>query len=435
MLEGLATPIAHIVEPTFTAMSARGATTSMAAERVGLARGESTGTASVLRPSESSTSQPGIRVAQSDADDAAVAVRALQRLLYQPYGELVIFFCSNDYDLEAVAREMNSCFAGMKVIGCTSAGGIGPRGYVEHSISGISFTSKVLSAAVGRIASLSDFDPDAAEALVASLRERLEGAHPGVHDHSLFAFQMIDGLAQCEEAVTYAFQDALGLIPLVGASAGDTGPFGPTYVFEHGTFHEDSAVLLIATSTLPFRTFSTHHLTGTDRRAVVTAAGPSSRRVVEIDGFSAAEGYARLFDRSADELGTSFFAAHPVVVRIGGVDYGRAVSSVNNDGSLTFQCAMEEGVILRGAVENDLVTDFMNSFAPVNRYLGKPSAIVMFDSVPRNESIAQLDLEARVAGMLRSQNTVGFSTHGVQAKGIHLNQAVAGVAFGRQGAR
>ncbi len=386
-------------------------------------------------PQPSAGPGSGIRVGQSSASDATVAVRELHRLLYQPRTELVIFFCSSDYDLDTIANEVNSCFAGVQVIGCTCAGGIGPSGYIDQCVTGISFCSSMLTAVSGRIDCLGDFDPDEAEALVAVLRERLDAARPGAPGKGLFAFQMIDGMSASEEAVTRAFQSALASIPLVGGSAGDTGPFGPTYVFERGHFREDGAVLLLAASSLPFTTFCTHHLSGTDRRGVVTAVAPDGRRVLEIDGLLAADGYARLFDAQTIDLGPKFFSTHPVVVRVNDVDYARAVGSVNIDGSLTFQCAIEEGVVLRCAVENDLVTDFMSSFGQLNREVGRPHAVLICDSVERSSDISQLGLGERVAGILRSQNAVGFSTHGAQVGGIHVNQATLGIAFGGGGAR
>jgi hypothetical protein len=289
-----------------------------------------------------------------------------------------------------------------------------------------------LAAACGRIGDLADFDPDQAEALVAVLRERLETTKPGASEQQLFAFQMIDGMSASEEPVTRAFQTALGGVPLVGGSACGADAFGPRYVFEKGRFHEDSAVLLVAASSLEFTSFCTHHLSGTDCRAVVTAVASCGRRVLEIDGLLAAEGYARLFGAHTADLGPEFFASHPVVVRINSVDYARAVGGVNIDGSLTFQSAMEEGVVLRCAVENDLVTDFAGSFSHLGRMIGKPSAILVCDCVERSAEIARFDLQERVSVILRHKNAVGFSTHGAQVDGIHVNQALLGVAFGRR---
>ena len=229
-----------------------------------------------------------IHTGQSSACDPAEAVRELHEQLSQPSAELVVFFCSTDYDLDIIAQEVNRCFAGVAVVGCTTAGEIGPLGYLDRSLSGFSLPSGTFSAVSGRIDDLQRFAPEQGEALVHVLLGQLETRAPDAYEKSMFAFQMTDGLSVREESVTRAFQHALGRIPLVGGSAGDADRFGHTYVFSEGRFHENSAVLVLGATSLPFTTFSTLHFVGTDRRAVVTAANPETRTVSEIDGLPAA---------------------------------------------------------------------------------------------------------------------------------------------------
>jgi hypothetical protein len=371
-----------------------------------------------------------IRTGQSSARDSATAVRELHDQLFQPAAALVLFFCATSYDLDAVAKEINSCFAGVQVVGCTTAGEIGPLGYLDRSISGISFPSAGFTAAAGRIDHLQRFTFDQGEALVGSLLGRLEALAPHTDEKSMFAFQMVDGLSLREETVTQAIQRVLAEIPLMGGSAGDAEHFAHTYVFSDGRFHEDSAVLVIAETSLPFTTFSTQHFTGTDRRGVVTAANPSTRTVLEIDALPAAEGYARLVGVDASELKPSFFSSHPVVVRVGGADHARAVQKANPDGSLTFYCAMEEGIVLRAAAHGDLVTDLVGAFVHVRRNLGPLSLVLACDCILRNQEITQLGLRDRVAEIFRLNHAVGFATYGEQLRGVHVNQTLTGIAFG-----
>ena len=70
--------------------------------------------------------QPFIRIAQSCAPEARDAARAFHAAVEQPDMALVIFFCSSEYDLEVLAEEMKRLFAGVQVVGCTTAGEIGP---------------------------------------------------------------------------------------------------------------------------------------------------------------------------------------------------------------------------------------------------------------------------------------------------------------------
>ena len=47
------------------------------------------------------------------------------------------------------------------------------------------------------------------------------------------------------------------------------------------------------------------------------------------------------------DLNSVPFADSPFVVKIDGANYVRSIQKVNPDGSLTFFCAIEEGLVLR----------------------------------------------------------------------------------------
>lgn len=179
-------------------------------------------------------------------------------------------------------------------------------------------------------------------------------------------------------------------------------------------------------------TFSTRHFTSTERRAVVTAADPATRTVMKIDALPAAEGYARLVGVDAGQLAPDFFSSHPVVVRIGGADHSRAIQKANPDGSLTFYCAIEEGVVLRAAIRGNLAADLDAAFAHVHHRLGSPSLVLACDCILRNLEITQSGIRERVAETFRQNNAVGFSTYGEQMRGVHVNQTLTGIAFGRR---
>ncbi len=51
---------------------------------------------------------------------------------------------------------------------------------------------------------------------------------------------------------------------LFGGSAGDDMKFAKTYVYSDGHFHSDSAVLILISTSLPFRIFKTQHFVSTD---------------------------------------------------------------------------------------------------------------------------------------------------------------------------
>lgn len=386
------------------------------------------------RPKQSATDAPPrgkIRIGQSNARNPVEAVHDLQRQLAQPSAGLVIVFCSPSYDLDRLATEIDHAFAGIPVVGCTTAGEIGPVGYIDSSLSGVSLPSDCFTTVTGRLDRVRQSTTEHAEAFAGRLLGQLEDRAPRARESDMFAFQLVDGLCMREELITNAFQHALGRVPLVGGSAGDAEDFGHTHVLSEGRFHEDSAVLVVAATPLPFMTFSTRHFVSTEQRAVVTSADPATRTVVEIDALPAVEGYAQLVGASADKLDPAFFSSHPVVVRIGGADHSRSIQKVNPDGSLTFFCAIEEGVVLRAAVMGDLLADLQAAFEHVRNGVGTPSLVLACDCVLRTLEISKAGLSERVADLFRRHNAVGFSTYGEQLRGVHMNQTLTGLAFGR----
>ena len=371
-----------------------------------------------------------IRRAQSCATDAREAAREFHAAVAQPEMALVMFFCSSEYDLEVLAEEMGRLFAGVQVIGCTMAGEIGPQGCRDHSITGASFPAGTFAAASGGIDGLQQFEIARGQSLVQDLLQSLESLEPGADANNSFAFLLIDGLSVREEPVTSALQGALGKFPLVGGSAGDGLNFGTTHVYFDGGFHADSAVLVLVTTPLPFRTFKTQHFVPTEQRVVVTAADAERRIVMELDGRPAVEEYARLAGTGIANLDPLRFAASPVVVLIDGTNYVRSIQKANPDGSLTFFCAIEEGVVLRVARGEDLEENLEQSFAGIRAAIGPPQLVLGCDCILRKLEIVQSGLVERVDAVFRDNNVIGFNTYGEQFHGVHVNQTLTGVAIG-----
>lgn len=371
-----------------------------------------------------------IRRAHSRAHDARQAVQQLHAGLKQDDIGLVIFFCSSDYDLDALADEMNRLFAGVNVVGCTTAGEIGPAGYCQKSLAGASFGRSACSAVSGRLDNLQQFEIGRGQAFAHAVLQQMEALAPAADPSNTFAFLLIDGLSVREEPVVRTLQAVLGRIPLIGGSAGDDMKFARTCVFHDGAFHSDSAVLLLASTDLPFRTFKTQHFVSDKERLVVTEADAVHRVVKEINGLPAAAEYARVVGTTADKLSPEYFAAFPVVVVIDGTDYVRSIQKFGPDGSLTFYCAIDEGLVLRVAHGLDLVANLEHTFEGLRAEIGKPEIVFGCDCILRNLEMTQSGLREKVGNILESNNVIGFSTYGEQYGGVHVNQTFTGVAIG-----
>ena len=378
--------------------------------------------------------QTSIRIAQSCEQDPREAVKEFHAGVTQPNTSLVIFFCSNEYDRDVLAAEMGRLFAGVQVVGCTTAGEIGPAGCRDHSIAGVSLGRDVCTAVTGRIEPLRQFTIGEGETFARSLVSRLADCDPRAERQNSFAFLLVDGLSVREELVAHALQEGLGDIPLIGGSAGDGLSFGSTYVYADGHFFTDGAALVLAATPLPFTEFKTQHFVPTDERLVVTEADPARRVVREINGVRAADEYARILGVPLSELGPALFATSPVVVLIEGAHYVRSIQKVNPDGSLTFFCAIEEGVVLRVASGVDLVANLERAFSHVRAEIGAPQLVLACDCILRKLAIAQDGLEDRVGEILRRNRAVGFNTYGEQFCGVHVNQTLTAIALGSRAA-
>jgi hypothetical protein len=371
-----------------------------------------------------------IKRGQSCAKDAREAAREFRAAVAQPEMALVLFFCSSEYDLDELAAAMNKLFAGVQVVGCTTAGEIGPIGYLEHSLTGASFSARVFTAATARIDHLREFRIAEGPTLVQDLLQNLESQAPQANADNSFAFLMIDGLAEREEPVTRALQAALGKLPLFGGSAGDGLNFGRTHVFFDGGFHSDSAVLVLATTPLPFRIFKTQHFVASDKRVVVTDADAEHRLVREINGRPAAEAYAELVGVDIHQLDSMGFAASPLVVVIDGTSYVRSLQKVNPDGSLTFFCAIDEGMVLRMARGVDLMENLEQAFAANHTAIGEPQLVIGCDCILRRLEIVKGRLVERATDLFLRNKVIGFSTYGEQYRGVHVNQTLTGIVIG-----
>jgi hypothetical protein len=191
-------------------------------------------------------------------------------------------------------------------------------------------------------------------------------------------------------------------------------------------------VLTLVRSDLPFVAFRTQHFTRSNKRMVVTRADPAKRLVFEINGRPAGREFARLVDLNLTELTPQIFATHPVVVRVGGQYFVRSIGMVNPDESLTFFCAIDEGIVLTIAKGVDMVENLEQAFDEVRAKLGEPLLVLGCDCVLRRLETEREDIKDRIGAIFAANNVVGFATYGEQFNSMHVNQTFTGIAIGRR---
>ena len=362
-----------------------------------------------------------IRRGGSRAPDAARAVAELAGQLGASELNAMVFFCAPSYDLEVLGRAVRERF-GCPVAGCTTAGEIlSPGGYLEHSLVGVGFATPEISLETRFIPSLADF---------AEGPDDFPARPPAGPDDRRFGLLLIDGLSLLEERVAAKIHSRFRGGALIGGSAGDYLEFRHAHVYHEGRFHERAASLAAFTTTLPFKAFQFQHFEPTEAKLVITEADVATRTVSEINGLPAAEEYARIVGVAADGLSPSVFAAHPVMLRIGGDYYVRSIQKVNADGSLTFYCAIEAGLVLTLATSRSLPEQMKIQVEGLARELPDLQLILGCDCILRRLELERRGESARMAEVLAPYPFVGFSTFGEQFGGLHVNQTLTGLAIG-----
>jgi hypothetical protein len=375
-------------------------------------------------------SKSRVRRGFTAACDAAEAAQELHDAIYHPNAALSVFFCSTDYDLHQVEQQLADRFAGVPLIGCTSANEITPTGYVTGGIAGFSLLRSDFVAVSATVSNLRDFSIADGFEIVKNLRKDLDASSQGLPAEGTFAFLMIDGLCKREEMVLSAIASALGDIPMFGGSAGGGMTFQRSYVFADGRFRSDAAVLVLVRTRLPFRLFTNDHFVSSATKMVVTAADPVSRIVSEINAEPAGREYARLVGLDVDHLSPMIFATHPVVVKVGGQYYTRSIQKVNEDESLTFFCAIDTGVVLTVATGTDMLSSTQALFDHIDSEIGSPQLVIGCECILRALELEEKQLKQAVGRLYAQNNVIGFGTFGEQYQAMHVNQTFTGAAIG-----
>ena len=374
----------------------------------------------------------GIRFAASHADDPLEAATALAGELGDEPLAGAIAFCAHRYDRDKLARAINRRFEGVSVIGCTSSGELTDIGYDHDCLSMIGFPARDFHMTTHCFDDIDKFDPVAARevvrALVAGAVRDARHLGEAVNHVALF---LVDGLSHREEWLTMTIQDALGDIPLIGGSSGDDLAFRQTAIFDRGRFHARAGVVAILSTPRPLHVFKAQHYRPGPAKMVVTGAIPDDRIVTEINAEPAAAEYLRLAGHAGEALGMEFFAAHPPMVRAGGEHHVRSIQSANPDGSLTFYCAIDEGIVLSIGEPVDRIAGMEQLFAELEERVGAIDRIIAFDCVLNRIDAEQRQMSRDVSALYSRHRVIGFNTYGEQYHALHVNQTFSGLAIGR----
>ncbi|WP_299910843.1 FIST N-terminal domain-containing protein [uncultured Paracoccus sp.] len=338
---------------------------------------------------------------------------------------LLALFVSPAADFAAVCAATSEALPDVSVIACTTAGEI-DRGYVEGRIVAVGLPKAHFRAATVVFPDLGALD--AARQVRELILARKATMRAGPDFHHEFAFLMVDGITMREDALMRMVAQGLGPVPLFGGSAGDGQQFDRCLVAHNGRVMTNAAVLAFLRTDCPIKVFSFDHLEPGDKRMVVTKADRDGRIVRRINDEPAAREYARILGKDPDQLSTFTFAAHPLVVRVGGQYYVRSIQRVTEDGDLVFYSAIDEGVVLTLAQTRDIAETLEQDLQAIAK-MGDLDRVLICDCVLRRQEAEQTQASRTMSDSFRRHDVVGFSTYGEQYGATHVNMTMTGVAF------
>ncbi|UCI11148.1 MULTISPECIES: FIST signal transduction protein [unclassified Mesorhizobium] len=367
---------------------------------------------------------------EPDPDVFARAVAAEAAAIEASFA--LLFFSQRLVEAGALSRAIAAHAPALHYAGCSTAGEITPQGLEEGHILAMLLPSASFTAVSTTVDNLSSSGLDRVTGDVEDLRRTLYGRIGGERAGNTFALCFIDGLSYAEEAVSSAIHWGLDDIPLLGGSAGDDLKFETTSLISNGKVTSDSAIIVLVATEIPFHVFKTDNFVPTDEKLVVTASDPDHRIVREFNATNAAEEYAASVGIVAQTLTPLSFASHPVVVKVGGEYYCRSIQKMHADGSLSFFCAIDDGVVLSIAQPKDMVESTRAALLDVEARLGGIDMIIGFDCVLRRLDARNRQVFREISELYRVNNVIGFGTYGEQYRSMHLNQTFTGIAFGER---
>ncbi len=354
--------------------------------------------------------------------DSDMTVRILAAMA-QISPSLVLLFGMPRGGLAGLGRALRAGLGlGCHVVGCSSVGEIGPQGYCQDTVTALGFPAASFRAGV---CVLRDQAQVPVSDWMATLR-RLHGEFRMDLRRSGFGVVLADALARQEDVLAATLDAAMPGLPVIGASTARGIRFEQGNQMVNGRECPGAAVFVLIETDFAATEVSFSHFSPTGQRAVVTAADPHNRVILELNAEPAAQEYARLARLAPSALTQAEFARHPLLLRAGGRHHVRAIRAVTPEGGLQLMSGIEAGNVLTVG----RAMDMMRGFADALDALPRPPLMVLgFDCILRRLALERAGMDETMSQLLSRYHVAGFNTYGEQHRGMHVNQTFVGMAL------
>lgn len=368
----------------------------------------------------------------SDKIDAKMAVDEASSNWDKSFSPDILFvFHSTRQNASEVARVLAERFPDSLIVGSTTAGEWINSTHRHHSLILLGITTPDIRWSVALAENLDQFSEEDADKVCSDLLAQLNIHFTDLTPERHFCLSFFDGLCKCEENVISMISTKLANTPLLGGSAGDNLKFENTYIQTAGKTYQNAAVFVLADSRLPFKAIKHQHFITGDVETIITKADISERIVYHLDGVPAAERYAQLLNIDVEDLDALVFSNHPLIYQHQCECYVRSIAQRGKNNSLTFYCAIEEGMILNLCSHQNMTQRFRQALTDITATENKIDLMFVFNCILRRleaESTDTIADHASEVGAI-SRHVFGFDTYGEQWNGLHINQTLVALAI------
>jgi len=201
-------------------------------------------------------------------------------------------------------------------------------------------------------------------------------------------------------------------------------------VWANGEAMEDTGIVVLLETKLPFEAVTSQHMIATDAKTVVTAC--DGRVIEELDGRPAAQRLHELVRQLGGTLDESKPSEYSFARFVDNVPYLRSMIQIVGN-KIHLACAVEPGHVLRLMQPGNLIARTQQDLADVaNRLGGELSALIAFSCIGRHWEAAARGIEGSVAHVYAQYPTIGLQSFGEQTGMLAGNHTPTGLAIGTE---
>ena len=367
----------------------------------------------------------------SDLNDSKQAIESVISSIKQPDTRLVMFFVSQKYDFELVSKVINAEFLSAEVIGCTTAGEIGPKGFTENSIVAMSIAAddftpaSVIIKDVDVSAMLSKND------IVNAISKTGMDLNSSNLKQQGFGIMLIDGLKGTEEKMLSGLNSILDDFTIVGGSAGDGMDFKKVYVSANGEVFTNAAVITFVKTNKKFTIHKENIYVPTDIEFKVTKCDIPKRIVYEFNNRPAADVYAEALGIKSKDLSFNNFKSNPIGRQFGDSIWITSPFQVFDDGSIQFFSQIMPNATVKLLKPINSIEEAKKSVKEIKSKVANPKVVICFNCLLRYLQFKEENSCPSIYNELSSLGeTIGFNCYGEQYGKFHVNQTLTLIAIG-----